>query len=48
MSGKELFDKIIEEKKLTEIDTVDLMQQIIKAVNYCHKQKVVHRLFIII
>ena len=41
-SGGELFDKIIK-STLTEIQCAYIMYQIISAINYCHKMKVIHR-----
>ena len=42
--GGELFDRIIKEKKLTESYAASIMKQLLSAVSYCHKRKIVHRL----
>ena len=41
--GKELFDYIIENRKLDELEACKFFQQIISGVEYLHKLKVVHR-----
>mmetsp|Transcript_37172 Transcript_37172/g.118294 ORF Transcript_37172/g.118294 Transcript_37172/m.118294 type:complete len:381 (-) Transcript_37172:81-1223(-) len=41
--GGELFDKIIEEGHLTEVNAAQLMKQIIHAVYYMHSESVCHR-----
>ena len=42
-SGGELLDKIIEMKSFSEKKAAEAMKQILSAVNYCHKNKIVHR-----
>ncbi|CAE7772389.1 CPK2 [Symbiodinium pilosum] len=41
--GGELFDRIIEAGSFTEVVAANLMQQIIRAVNYMHQSQVAHR-----
>ncbi len=41
--GGELFDKIVSSSHFTEKDAAKTMKQILSAVNYCHKNKIVHR-----
>lgn len=41
--GKELFDYIIENGKLSELEACKFYQQIISGVEYLHKLKIVHR-----
>lgn len=43
LSGGELFERIIHEKKFTEMRCAQLMDQILSAVSYVHKQNIVHR-----
>ena len=40
--GGELFDKIVE-SSLSEIQCAYIMYQILSAINYCHKMKIIHR-----
>ncbi|CCK71936.1 calmodulin-dependent protein kinase CMK2 KNAG_0I01480 [Huiozyma naganishii CBS 8797] len=42
-TGGELFDTILKRGKFTELDAVDIVVQILKAVEYIHSQNVVHR-----
>jgi len=41
--GKDLFNHIVNSKKIKEDQAVDLFQQIIEGVDYCHKMKICHR-----
>src|SRR3990167_5897991 len=41
--GGELFDKLIEDGSYNESDTVRILQQIIRAVDYLHSLNIVHR-----
>ncbi|GCB84093.1 hypothetical protein scyTo_0024731, partial [Scyliorhinus torazame] len=43
VSGGELFDYICKNGKLDEKESRRLFQQIISAVDYCHRHMVVHR-----
>lgn len=43
INGGELFDYIIENRKLSESESRRFFQQMISGVEYCHKKKVVHR-----
>ena len=43
LSGGELFDRIIEEKKLTEAKAAQMIEQIISAVSYLHQHGIIHR-----
>ena len=45
-TGGELFEKIIDEKCFSEKKAADTMRQILGAVNYCHKNKIVHRFYL--
>ncbi len=42
--GGELFDKIVAQQFFGERDAAITMKQILSAINYCHKNKIVHRL----
>lgn len=42
-SGGELFDYIVENRKLQEKEAVYFMQQLMAGVEYIHKNGVVHR-----
>ncbi|KAI8388797.1 kinase-like domain-containing protein [Radiomyces spectabilis] len=42
-AGKELFNYIVEKGKMAEDDARRFFQQIICAVEYCHRHKIVHR-----
>ena len=42
--GSELFHKVSSRHTLGESQVADIMKQILSAVNYCHKNKIVHRL----
>ncbi len=42
-SGGELFDRIIENGFFNENVAAYIMQQILKAIYYCHSKKIVHR-----
>ncbi|KAG0734589.1 hypothetical protein G6F62_012055 [Rhizopus arrhizus] len=42
-AGKELFNYIVEKGKLSEDDARRFFQQIICAVEYCHRHKIAHR-----
>ncbi|KAI9276552.1 kinase-like domain-containing protein [Sporodiniella umbellata] len=42
-AGKELFNYIVEKGKMSEEDARRFFQQIICAVEYCHRHKIVHR-----
>lgn len=43
LEGGELLEYLKEEKKLSEIVARNIFQQIISAIDYCHKQKIIHR-----
>lgn len=43
VKGKELFDYIIENKRLSELEACKFYQQIISGVEYLHKLEIVHR-----
>lgn len=43
VTGGELFDRIVERGSYTEKDAVELISQVVKAVDYMHEQDVVHR-----
>lgn len=42
-AGKELFDHIVQQGRMSEPEARKFFQQIISAVQYCHKHKIVHR-----
>jgi carbon catabolite-derepressing protein kinase len=42
-AGKELFDYIVQKGKMEEVEARRFFQQIISAVEYCHRHKIVHR-----
>lgn len=42
-AGKELFDYIVQKGKMEENEARRFFQQIISAVEYCHRHKIVHR-----
>lgn len=42
-AGKELFDYIVQQGRMTEDEARRFFQQIISAVEYCHRHKIVHR-----
>ncbi len=42
-SGGELYDRIIKMKNFSEVKAAQLMKQVLSAVAYCHKRKIVHR-----
>lgn len=42
-AGKELFDYIVQQGRMPEFQARRFFQQIISAVEYCHKHKIVHR-----
>jgi calcium/calmodulin-dependent protein kinase I len=42
-TGGELFDRICEQGKFTEKDASQTIKQVLGAVNYLHKNNVVHR-----
>jgi len=41
--GGELFDKIVEVKSFDEFNAVEIMNQLLSAVAYCHCHSIVHR-----
>jgi len=43
LGGGELFDRIIEEKKFTEVNAAKTMKEVLSAINYCHEKNIVHR-----
>ena len=42
-SGGELFDKILSEKRIRENDSVLIFNQVLRAIEYIHELKIVHR-----
>ena len=42
-SGKEVFDKILEENHITETKVAKIIYKVISAINYCHTKGVTHR-----
>jgi len=43
LPGGELFDRIIQAKKFNELMAAKLMEQILSAISYLHKHKILHR-----
>lgn len=41
--GGELLDRLAKKNQFTENQAAAIMKQIFSAVNYCHKNKIVHR-----
>lgn len=42
-TGGELFKKIIDVKKFSEVEASDIMAQILSCIAYCHSKRIVHR-----
>eukprot|EP01056_Protomagalhaensia_sp_Gyna25_P000727 Protomagalhaensia_sp_Gyna_25__726@NODE_1343_length_1924_cov_27_212202_g1075_i0_p1_GENE_NODE_1343_length_1924_cov_27_212202_g1075_i0NODE_1343_length_1924_cov_27_212202_g1075_i0_p1_ORF_typecomplete_len587_score113_89Pkinase/PF00069_25/3_9e70Pkinase_Tyr/PF07714_17/1_1e41EFhand_7/PF13499_6/3_3e09EFhand_7/PF13499_6/5_8e07Kinaselike/PF14531_6/1_2e13EFhand_6/PF13405_6/0_0043EFhand_6/PF13405_6/6_2e02EFhand_6/PF13405_6/3_1e05EFhand_6/PF13405_6/1e02EFhand_11/PF08976_11/2_9e05EFhand_11/PF08976_11/0_011EFha len=42
-TGRELYDRLAAKKRYREADTVRLTQQMLEAINYCHKHRICHR-----
>mmetsp|Transcript_13491 Transcript_13491/g.35657 ORF Transcript_13491/g.35657 Transcript_13491/m.35657 type:complete len:497 (-) Transcript_13491:494-1984(-) len=42
-AGGELFDRIIESGHFTEVQAATIMQQIVRAINYMHENRICHR-----
>jgi calcium-dependent protein kinase len=42
-TGKEVFEKIIEERHINEFKVANIMYKLLSAINYCHHKKVSHR-----
>jgi len=43
MSGNDLFDHLMEQSRLTEAETANILTQLLDAMEYMHSQNVVHR-----
>lgn len=43
LSGGELFDRIIEQQMLSEVDAAKTLKEVLSAIQYCHEKKIVHR-----
>lgn len=43
LGGGELFDRIIEEKKFSEVNAAKTIKEVLSAIQYCHEKKIVHR-----
>ena len=43
LAGGELFDKIIDQQKFSEVDAARTMKEVLSAIQYCHEKKIVHR-----
>jgi serine/threonine protein kinase len=43
VSGKELFDKIVEKGQYSEADAAHIVKQIVSAVDYLHANGIAHR-----
>lgn len=42
-TGGELFDFVVSSRCLTESVAASVMTQLMSAINYCHRKKIVHR-----
>lgn len=42
-AGGELFDKIIEMKKFSEVQAAEILCQLLSSIAYCHEKNVIHR-----
>ena len=42
-TGGELFDRITKEQFFSEREAANIMHQVLSAVNYCHKNNIIHR-----
>jgi 5'-AMP-activated protein kinase, catalytic alpha subunit len=42
-SGGELFDYIVANKRINETEARSFFRQVLSAVDYCHKNAVIHR-----
>jgi len=42
-TGKEVFNKIVENSFLTESKTIEIIYKVLSAINYCHKKGISHR-----
>ena len=43
LTGGEIYQKIVEEAKLSENLTSTLIKQAFQALNYCHQKHIIHR-----
>ena len=43
LTGGEIYQKIVEDAKISENLTATLIQQAFMALNYCHKKNIIHR-----
>ncbi len=43
LEGGELLDSLTKEKRFSEKISREIFSQIISAIHYCHKQKIIHR-----
>lgn len=43
MEGGELFDVVKEKRRLSEEEARDYFKQIISAIGYCHRERMIHR-----
>lgn len=43
MNGGELYDRILQMKKFTEVDVANICMQILRGLNYMHKMNIAHR-----
>ena len=41
--GSQLFKKIVEKDKLTEEESIPIIEKLLKAINHCHKLRIIHR-----
>lgn len=42
-TGKELYDRLAAKKRYSELDAARVTQQMLEAINYCHKNHICHR-----
>lgn len=43
MTGGELFERLVKQKRFHESDCVEIIKRVLNAINYCHIRGIVHR-----
>lgn len=41
--GRELYDVLLQQERLTEADAANILREVLRAVNYTHSQGIAHR-----